>query len=137
MSLITSLELARAGSRRLDIAIRDALFPEDAAKDFIFKTGFADQPWTHGETHVVIVENYTTSLDAALALAERVLPGWRWQISALEDGAIGSVAKWGGGHLIEFVSSQRDGDDVRLFPPALALCIAILRATNPKGQPNV
>jgi hypothetical protein len=114
--LITRLEEAAEGSRELD---------ELVALETTHPYGIDACDWDG-------FPPYTTSLDAALALAERVLPGWRWQVSATSSGAIGSVSSGAG--MEDFVSSQADLSDVRLFPPALALCIAILRA-NHKDKP--
>jgi hypothetical protein len=64
---------------------------------------------------------YTTSLDAALALAERVLPGWDWHArSHYGDKFFAQV--WPA-----FQSRQHEA---YAATPALALCIAILKATD-------
>ncbi len=55
---------------------------------------------------------YTASVDAALALAERVLPGWHWQVDKC-----GAVLR--SGHALFSTDHS---------VPAIALCIAILRA---------
>jgi hypothetical protein len=60
--------------------------------------------------------NPTTSLDAALALAERVLPGWDF-IVGRTNGGLTIHAQVGPGEM-QFGNT-----------PALALCIAVLRAT--------
>ncbi len=68
--------------------------------------------------------NYTASLDAALALAERLYPLWSW--------SIGKNAHQG--YWLAYALAL--GDDGAVFQPgsgqsrgpALALCIAILRA---------
>lgn len=65
------------------------------------------------------VPEYTDSLDAALALAERSLPGKRLMVERTEEGR-----GWA------FVQTDRkhmtDGGT-----PALALCIAVMKATQP------
>lgn len=63
----------------------------------------------------------TASIDAAVALAERVLPGWVWGVSQHGDA------------LLYRKSGNEDGYDLKIKegkskPPAIALCIAILRA---------
>jgi len=135
--LITSLEQAGEGSRELDIAVRDALLPDETALDFTMKIGFADQPWTHSERRIFVVENYTTSLDAALALASRVLgDDWLWSMHQNYQAHPSTPA-----YQVTLRNMDRatgDFDEPVSGPtPALALCIAILKATNPKGQPNV
>ena len=68
---------------------------------------------------------YTTSIDAALALAERVLPGWWPGVSQVGKN------KWS--------ADIYDTTDIRpLTPyhapkPALALCITLLRASAAEG----
>lgn len=62
----------------------------------------------------------TTSLDAALALAERVLPGWVWMVESHRDGR---ATAW----LSEF-NAYGEGEQVLGNSPTLALCIAILKA---------
>ena len=67
------------------------------------------------------------SLDAALALAERVLPGWVWEIRLDADGGSvqGAPVWW-----FEGLAAPDEGGvsaDAKTAP--LALCIAILNAT--------
>ena len=66
--------------------------------------------------------NYTASLDAAVALAERVLPGWMWSMTT------------GLGHTAAYVRDKSitapdkiEGDGYHATP-ALALCLATLKA---------
>jgi hypothetical protein len=67
------------------------------------------------------------SLDAALALAERVLPGWTWELT-IDGGGVaqGAPEMWGEG----YAASDCGGVGVAAPTPALALCIAILKATH-------
>ena len=98
---MTALEAAQEGSPELDRAVEAAL-----------ATGAAGS---------------TTSLDRALALAERVLPGWGWSAGGSR-----------GEHYARIDTPDgRDFEESYAATPALALCLAILKATNPKGQPNV
>lgn len=64
--------------------------------------------------------NYTASLDAALALAERVLPGWGFYLRRDGDGS-------GCGLIPPGMTSVTPGH-MQAATPALALCAAILRA---------
>ena len=117
--LITRLEEAAEGSRELDAAIWYAVHEPDV--DY---PGIRTEQTEQGPREVLTCElgskwaddvgRYTTSLDAALALAKRVLPGV-WAKAALYPSA-GPVS----------VGRARN--------PALALCIAILRA-NHKDKP--
>ncbi|MDR6431066.1 hypothetical protein [Brucella pseudogrignonensis] len=58
---------------------------------------------------------YTASVDAAIALAERVLPGWDW-------------GKDDNGFMYLYQPDTDDCISVQAASPAIALCIAILRA---------
>ena len=103
--LITRLEEAAEGSRELDRAIwRELEFD------------------SRGEP--TLCPAYTTSLDAALALAERVLPGCLVSLF-LHGNATASV---------ECKTSGRVKTEGLATTPALALCLAILKA-NHKDKP--
>ncbi len=104
--ILARLSVAEAGSRELDALVGSQLEP----------TVF------HGPA---ITPRYSTSLDAALALAERVLPGWRRHLNELppSTGLGWEATVW------------TDAADLSVHPsraptPALALCIAILKATH-------
>lgn len=70
----------------------------------------------------VTVPAYTASVDAAIALAERVLPNWQVNISRFHDG-----------HAEASVGARHVREPSFGATPAIALCIAILRA---KEAPN-
>lgn len=110
-SLIEKLEGAGEGSRELDYAIRAVV------ETF-------DDYWA-----LRVPADWTTSLDAALALAERVLPGWRRTVEEL------SCGQW-----MSVVTGKKPEPHLslplhvaRAATPALALCAAILRASS-KGE---
>ena len=115
--LIKRLKEAEAGSRELDLAIWSS-------------QGFIG---TLGEKMGCV----TTSLDAALALAERVLPpdpafhpqtpSVGWKIN-LYRGMIPTDQK--GGWFANVRRHATDGFQGASTNPALALCIAILKATD-------
>lgn len=108
--LIRRLEEAEAGSRRLDVAVHDALFPP-RADGYQMPDGTVLPPsWGRGFDD----PPYTTSLDAALALVERVLPGA--EVIAISRTRTGG---WGSGV---------NGHVAYAATPALALVIATLRA---------
>ena len=78
--------------------------------------------------------NYTASLDAALALADRVLPGWVVQVAICPEKAWADIAP-------EFwrASWDEDAEDaggvhVQAATAPLALCIAILKARATQEQ---
>jgi hypothetical protein len=113
--LIDKLEAAEAGSRELDIALGQALGLIDAGLIYTNPDGSRSargncDPW----------QDWTDSLDAALALAERVLPGWCW------NGG-NDVGCWA-----DIWSDSADYDGMpfsgRASSLALSTCIAILQA---------
>lgn len=61
---------------------------------------------------------YTASVDAALSLLERVLPGWTWSIGNLRVGAQAYLMRAPGARMFEGKAPS----------PALALVLAILKA---------
>ena len=108
-ALIARLEAAEVGSRELDWAVGAALF-----------TGVRG----------CAAPNATTSLDAALVLAERVLEGWRWLVQQLGPNYEASLTISNGAFLLT--------SDPEVYAigktPALALVIAILRAKQGEGE---
>ena len=134
-ALITSLEQAGEGSRELDARVA-GVFSHDVESDD------GDFWWGPFDQQAERVPDFTTSLDAALALASRVLPGWSYGLfGEVGDGATASLTQpdvdIGGGVIASPGLMGLDEFEGEAATPALALCLAVLRATNPKGQPNV
>lgn len=88
-ALIERLEKATGPNRKLDNDIYRWVHPEFA--DFIEGRGGLVHP-NDGEDQRVLsnirASFYTSSVDAALALCERMLPGWRWGVAShsIKDG---------------------------------------------------
>lgn len=123
-ALIARLESAEAGSRELDAHVEVAVRAIEAAK-----TGLTREHWAiwrasssgivgDGATQYASAP-VTTSLDAALALADRVLPGVRVMVERDHDGKGWAMAQ----SKPEYPREMADAST-----PALALCIATLRA---------
>lgn len=102
--ILERLEAASEGSRKLDYAIKHWL-----------ETNTDDEYWK-----LRVAADWTTSIDAALALAERVLPGWGFFLRKDKDGC-------NCGLVYPEASFVTPGCGTSPTP-ALALCIAILRA---------
>lgn len=134
-SLIARLEAAEGPSREFD---RDIALTVDG---FVYeKRGKDAKPWFYhstlrGRRQLISPYNserlpaYTSSIDAAVSLAERVLPGWDWGTQSFgEDGAQGKVWKHGW------------HDDTVIYAdhssPVIALVLATLRALQQKGSSN-
>lgn len=132
--LIKRLEAAEAGDQDLSLEVNIALEggePVGKTANYVMEPYWAIR--RPNPAYVGGFENgpnypVTTSLDAALALAERVLPGWLWDVTTITT-AVGGLRK----PLASVVRpDQPEGEEIKTWgyasAPALALCIAILRA---------
>ena len=122
-SLIERLEKASGPDREIDALIFVAVDARDPALRVARSTPLG---WYveagDDEDRPLLQPEYTKSLDAALALCERALPDW--------DIDLGKV----GGEWFATVLPQ-DGTDIdgeQAPSPALALCLALLRALSQK-----
>jgi hypothetical protein len=136
-ALIQRLEAAGEGSRELD-ALVNLRFHHDReylwslsglnAQRPLWKDIDLDKTVLRCPSEYGLDRPVTTSLDAALALAERVLPGWDWSVTTITT-SFGGVKKVNA--LIVHPDHPSD-KDISTFgeanTPALALCAAILRA---------
>jgi hypothetical protein len=108
-SLIERLERCEGADREIDLAIFMATAEMES-----FSVWRPNDPTLF----------FTASIDAALALVERKLPGWGWQVH--RDPQPGLEACFG------FVGEPgADGVCGRAYAPspAIALCLALCRAT--------
>ena len=150
--IIERLEKAEAGSHKLDEAIALSVVGM-TKKNRLAEFPSHDPVWeftdgrTSGSSHA-IVPRYTTSVDAAISLAGKVLPGWAWKLGTCcvsDDAWVtpdfnspvhGERLKREFPNLV--AGSVFDaGVDIDLRPsgrPAIALCIAILTALKAKAQ---
>lgn len=135
--LIERLEAASVGSRELDREIMVLIGGAQQVSEAIFY-GPGETVWYCGDYEDSAVDvplpYVTTSLDAALALAERVLPGWTWDIAGPREPITGTDD----GRPSAALRLDADRPSLRIgtaTTPALALCIAILRAV--AAQPRV
>lgn len=118
-ALIARLEAAKVGSRELDWHIAEAF---DIPEPWKVAVGIWP-PFMERSKFDRSIPAFTTSLDAALALAEMVLPGWQVGMWTTKQNAVGSVLREHGGAF-----------DATASNPALALVIAILRAKQGEGK---
>ena len=121
-ALIALLDASETGSYVLDEIIISALCRSK------FRTCIAGLPDEKGGLWMYEFDGHapssalrvTQSLDAALALAERVLPGWRKFVEVVGDGR--------GSACVFLAHEAIDRPWFHAPTPALALCISILRA---------
>jgi len=151
LDLIERLEKADRGSPELSAhVIKAALAP---AETWVEQSRFngawciyerPEKPRIWEATGPLRGASVTESLDAALALAERVLPGWTWLTRGPDkDGRCPTLCfarlalpdfdcvTWEAGD--QWTTDILAGRDATAHAatPALALCIAVLRATTP------
>ena len=135
--LIKRLEAAEAGSRELDALLWKALHPRgEIAVKGAGRPGLVD--WRCRVPGATIANSWTnppaatTSLDAALSLAERLWPHVMWRIG--HDPDDGSLKA-------ELVIAQKPGDppavSANAFTAPLALCAAVLRARSETSPDNL
>ena len=98
------LEEATGGSEDLNIEILHVLHDHG---------GFARE--------MVVVPNFTGSLDAAVALVERILPAWIWDVTST-----------GQAWVMHHETSEQHCADAKT--PPVALCLALIRALIAKGD---
>lgn len=122
MTLIKRLETAEQGSWELDAEILRHFGYEIR---FVFADRFLAYP-PHGEVATPARQSVTTSISAAVALVEKMLPGWEWAVGKdwaflKEDG-------------VDLSTVELDPDAIcgTHNNSALALCIALLKAIEAK-----
>ena len=135
--LIARLEAATRGRRSLGRDILVALEVVREVEPSMFYGIGNEDVWHYGDAAESegcwqMLPDPTTSLDSALALAERVLPGWVWEIQIDAGGAVVQCDDewWGEG----YVAPDVGGVYADAKTPALSLCIAILRALDAKQE---
>lgn len=115
--LIARVDAATGANRELDRAIATWQFPHLAECE----------RWPHGGWHspawglIAPPEHYTASIDAALALVERVLPGWF--VGLQQNRWVGDERRW-----TAYITLDADEHEATTYTPALALLAALLRA---------
>lgn len=125
-TLIEKLEAADGPSRELDAEIHDALHSSHMA----FNSGnqgwkvLAGDPRSPTREYFELPA-YTSSLDAAVALVERVLPEVEFDINGYRK-FYSAVVYTGGGPQNEVGAQGKH--------PALALCIALLKALEAREE---
>ena len=133
-ALIARLEAGEIGSV-LDEAISDALCKRK------FRTCIAGLPDEQGGMWMYEFDGHaassalrvTASLDAALALAERVLPGYEVSVAQRKPRHLETCAEWWHASLFKIRTGVVFGAgpgtiSIKSATPAVALCIAILKA---------
>lgn len=133
-ALIARLEAAEVGSRELghDVLLALGWHREQIGNFYgpLYQWSSPDfsPHLISGDEDKLPIPNPVLSLDAALALAERVLPGWLWDVTTITT-AVGGLRK----PLASVVRpDQPEGEEIKAWgyasTPALALCIAVLKA---------
>lgn len=135
-AIIARLEAAEVGDQDLSLEVNLALEggePVGRTANYVMEPYWAIR--RPNPAYVGGFENgpnypVSTSLDAALALVERVLSGWRWSVQQLGPNYEASLTIPNGTFLLS--------SDTEVYAisknPALALCTAILKAKQGEGE---
>lgn len=132
-SLLSRLEASEGADRELDaeLAVAFSGDPEAWVVNPSPHSIFSAAPgwWRDGSDKSHDAPAYTTSVDAALALVERVLPGREWIVEGGGGGSSTAV-------LLAPFEDEGSGEahTGRLKTPALALLAALLKALITKGE---
>lgn len=124
------LSEAAGADREIDEALTFVWFPELAHWPRSEYGGWVNPDQKMGL--VAPASYYTASLDDAIGLCERMLPGWFWRVGHGSQDA-------GWAHLNRVHPDHCDRADeasATAATPALALCLAIVRALRHKDQAN-
>lgn len=135
--LLKRLREATGEDRELDGLIEQALgiLPSDAYWSVHNVYGDVVEHWVsgpYGAYNYHSPEELTASLDAAIALVEKMLPGANWRIQ-FRDGTYKSSAIISREHPTKHFDVWVDRQGAT---PALALLIALLEALSAKGEPK-
>lgn len=133
IELLTRLRAATGPDRELDADIERAFFVGaelDAAPwEYRGKGFWIDLSEIDG-FNTVDARKFTESIDAAVALAERALPGWKWLVSSSdlinECEGLSYASVW--------LPEADEGNPAKAPTPALALCIAIVEALEARAR---
>lgn len=128
-SLIARLEKAEGSDGQLDADVAEASRIVPAGYERAIVHGKAQPYFWHREDRKAAYWSMpvTSSIDAAVSLAERVLPRWRY-----------AIERRAGGMCLAWVTEEDDAPCIPAMHPhsALALVLATLRALQQKGSSN-
>ncbi len=118
--LIERLEKATGPDREIDAALVKALCPDALVSQYLASD---EEPSVFHAQSLGIsdrsdVPRYTASLDAALTLVERALPGTEWAVSTL----------YGVNHAEVDMNGEEPVTARDAATPAIALCLATMKA---------
>lgn len=131
--IIARLETANEADPELDVVIWLAFTPGATRRDLVISATDKRPGWTIDETRdatgrLITAPPVTSSLDAAVALAARVLPGWSYEVRASGTGDKGQATVWNPLRAVGEIEFRVTG----MPSPALALCLALVRAVAAK-----
>ena len=129
-NLLSRLQGLTAPDREVDAALWLEFAPGATRKQWSYIHTATGRECHVDETRdvngrLIIVPELTSSLDAAVALCERVLPGWSWECRASGTGDKGQATVWNPSKAPGYNEEQRA---YNCATPAIALLIAILTA---------
>lgn len=95
--IIERLEKATGPRGEIDYAIRNIVEGYDRTEGASHSYGFKEWAWKGNECFELdaACPQFTTSIDAAIALVERMLPGWSWLVRDDSEGAFCNISSPG------------------------------------------
>lgn len=128
-TLISMLEKAEAGGRELDAHLFAYVnggrihWISETSGELVWEKPI-DGFWIRRPSHLKKMPRYSQSLDAAVALVARLLPGWNWWL-----GRIGRAA-------VDRKNPHSRFEAINPIP-AIALCLAALKALEEWDKPTI
>ncbi|EYR81438.1 hypothetical protein [Shinella sp. DD12] len=136
-SIIERVEKATGPDRSIDVEVMNLLCPRPKNEAFLFLGKQLESKWggvgdlANKTTYFVEAPRLTTSVDAAISLVERVLPGWEWVCG--RDAFLGANAAVYQSTIMGGVGLAEDDYESACATPVIALVLATLRALQSKG----
>lgn len=113
--------------------------PHDECLLGFIDPGKVSRNFSAADGHRPVIDTVTASLDAAVALVERVLPGWWWKMEA--NGGQSKDLQFYTARVYTVEKIGGDADNLKeryaaapQITPALALCLAAVRALISQGE---
>lgn len=134
--LIERVEKATGPDREIDGDLHEMAYGEWLRKHGYVSQGetgyFSPTPPVQGAGHVRAPEHYTDSVDAALALVEKMRPGWRLSLGGSGDAWQALIHE----NIVPHKSADFGESGSQTRPLPLAIILALLRSLDSPEKPT-